>query len=411
MPGLVFHKDKIVYWFVPKNACTTLKKFFADNAGLQYRDVHNAPFERTNVIISEYYNFAIVRHPVDRLWSLYKDKLKPDGRNDRYHTNGVQNIVLAKYRIFHKDMTFDEFVDAIISIQNPDDHFGLQTGQIPKGVDIHKFEETLLLKVLPKKNVSQPRGYISPETIQKNKDTLSRGLHSIQLHMKALIVALKYLEPEYKETLNCLEAYHSNYIFCDRKGVGNMAKAYNDGFKAAMADPQLSKAEYIWFISNITFKPGTLKVLVDAMDHTGYAAMCPVYKSDHLHLQPRSFHYGKEVEEIPFVEFTCPIVRTSVFKQFQLDEYLPYYYHDLDWSYRVRQAGHKLGVHLGVEIGHVYLRDKEDAHPISVQRARLRNRATPRSQSHMVAKYGRNWRKIVWPKSVSTSTESSPTGS
>lgn len=215
--------------------------------------------------------------------------------------------------------------------------------------------------------------------------------------MKALIIALKYLEPHYESTLKCLEAYHSDYIFCDRQGVGNMAKAYNDGFKAAMADPHLSKAEYIWFISNITFRHGTLGALVKAMDESGYAAICPVYQSDHAHLQPRSFHYGQETEEIPFVEFTCPIVRTSVFKEFMLDEQLPYYYHDLDWSYRVKQEGFKLGVHKGVEVGHVYLRNNEN-HPISIERARLRRAAVPAMKAHMEKKYGPNWQMIVWPK-------------
>lgn len=154
MPGLVFHEDKLVYWFVPKNACTTLKIFFADRYGIEYSYIHHAPFEVTHEVIPEYFNFAIVRHPVDRLFSLYRDKISPDGRTDDVFINGVDGVVLHKFKVFHKDMTFDEFVRAVVSIDLPDDHFGLQSGQIPEGVECHKFEDSLLLKVLPKHNAT-----------------------------------------------------------------------------------------------------------------------------------------------------------------------------------------------------------------------------------------------------------------
>lgn len=167
MPGIVVHQSKVVYWFIPKNACTTLKTYFADLMGIKYTIVHDAPFEITRQVIPGYFNFAIIRHPVPRLWSLYKDKLKPDGRTDEYYDNGVHRIVLQKFGIFHKGMTFDEFVSAVISIKEPDDHFGLQCYQIPKEVELFKLENTLLFKIFPKRNATEPPGYIPPETIGK----------------------------------------------------------------------------------------------------------------------------------------------------------------------------------------------------------------------------------------------------
>lgn len=210
-----------------------------------------------------------------------------------------------------------------------------------------------------------------------------------------VIVALRYLEPEYQETLDCLADSNVPYLFCDRRGVGNMAKAYNEGFQVAY---HRHNPKYVWFISNITFEKGTFEALIEGMEEAGHAALCPVYQSDHPHLRPRSFHHGEHIKKVPFVEFTCPIVRADVFRDFPLDEFLPYVYHDLDWSYRVRQAGHTLGVHLGVEIGHEYLRKTHSTHPVTLHRKRKRHRAMISSDARMKEKYGIRWKETVWPK-------------
>jgi GT2 family glycosyltransferase len=45
------------------------------------------------------------------------------------------------------------------------------------------------------------------------------------------------------------------------------------------------------------------------------------------------------------------LVRASVFQDNPLDEMLPYWGQDLDWSYRVRQNGWKLAACSEIELG------------------------------------------------------------
>lgn len=155
MPGIVIHDLKAVYWPIPKNACTTLKTYFADMLNLQYTIVHDAPFEYTPDPISGYYNFAIVRHPVTRLYSLFKNKIRPDKNTDELYIRGAERVVFERFSIFHNGMNFDAFVSAVISIKDPDPHFARQCDQIPEGANIFKLEEALLFRIiLPKRNSS-----------------------------------------------------------------------------------------------------------------------------------------------------------------------------------------------------------------------------------------------------------------
>ncbi len=79
------------------------------------------------------------------------------------------------------------------------------------------------------------------------------------------------------------------------------------------------------------------------------------------------------------------MVNAEVFSENPLDEMLAYYYMDLDWCYRVKEKGYRVGVHHGTQIGHTYLRNR-DAHPIRAIRSQLRNYWTPISQRHMTEK-------------------------
>jgi len=83
-----------------------------------------------------------------------------------------------------------------------------------------------------------------------------------------------------------------------------------------------------------------------------------------------------------------------VFSKFMLDEMLPYFYMDLDWSFRVKAEGHKLGVS-SAEVDHVYLRNRRRPHRISEIRRHLRDYWTPISQAHMVKKHGPDWKKLM----------------
>lgn len=205
--------------------------------------------------------------------------------------------------------------------------------------------------------------------------------------MRILIVVLEYLEPDWLQTLKCVQDTGLPYEIVSRDGVGNMSRAYN----SILMDPTW-KADYLWFVSNVTFAPQMPFELAQACERLEWAAIHPAMPgSDHRFQWPD----GIQPKETPFVEWTCPMVNAEVFADNPLDEMLPYYYMDLDWCHRVKPR--KVGVHHGQVIEHTYLRNKQE-HPIGQLRKQLRNYWTPISQRHMIQKYGKDWQQKLWPK-------------
>lgn len=205
---------------------------------------------------------------------------------------------------------------------------------------------------------------------------------------KILIIALEYLEPEWKQTLNSIEQTGLPYVIVSRDGVGNMSRAYN----SVIYRYKLEDYDLLWFVSNITFEPNVPLLLAQNIGE--YAAIHPAMKSsDHRFQWPDG---SGQVKQVPFVEFTAPMVKAEIFVDNPLDEMLPYYYMDLDFAHRIKP--NKVAVHHGVQINHVYLRNNAISHPVSELRKKLRNWWTPLSQNHMVKKWGKDWQTKLWPK-------------
>jgi GT2 family glycosyltransferase len=210
--------------------------------------------------------------------------------------------------------------------------------------------------------------------------------------MKTLIIAVAYLEPSWIETRNCLLKCDNKVVVVDREGVGSLAAAYNHAFKK-----HAKGYEYVWFVSNITFSPFAVHVLESEMENRkSFAAMHPVMQnSDHAHMRS-TWHLRQRlngaIDEVPFVEFTAPIVRANVFNEFMLDEQMPYVGHDLDWGYRVRQAGFKIGLNHKTEIEHAYIRHSPD-HAVTAQRMRLRRESDDATVNRLIEKYGPDYKK------------------
>lgn len=208
--------------------------------------------------------------------------------------------------------------------------------------------------------------------------------------MKVCVIALEYLEPEYEETRECLDKLTVDIYYADRKGCGSISKAFNQCFSENYI---AQNYDLVWFVTNITgFDQQTLIRLIDTIGE--HSAICPVYDSDHPWLRPKEGLEGVEI--VPFIEFTCPLVRTFEFHHHRLDEKMPYYHHDLDWSYRVREVGHTLAVHNGVEVQHTYLRKRPIKHPITLKRERARIKTQAMSEAACMRKHGRDWRKKIW---------------
>ena len=209
---------------------------------------------------------------------------------------------------------------------------------------------------------------------------------------KLAIIALKYLEPEWQETQDCLSKVNYPVFYADRDGVGNMSRAFNEAFDKYVK----GKFEYVWFVTNITFAPDVPDKLLEALETGWGCAIHPVMNtSDHLHLRSDG---SNKAREVPFIEFTAPLIRCHVFDKFHLCEQTPYYYMDLIISHQINMDGGMVTVHNGAEVHHTYLRNKAKKHPISIIREQLRNYHTPLSKAYMVKTYGEDWQSKLWPK-------------
>jgi GT2 family glycosyltransferase len=200
-------------------------------------------------------------------------------------------------------------------------------------------------------------------------------------------VAIVYEEPFWTRTYACLESLGIPVVYVDRGGVGSLAEAYNRGFREA------PDTDLVWFVSDVTFAPGVLPALVETLRREDLAAVHPSFVSDHGFCRPDP---AGGVVPAPFLEFTALLVRCDVFASFPLDERMPYWGHDLDWGWRVRHAGHRLGVDRDVTVEHCYLRNKVQ-HPATLERARLRRSTDGPTRRALAATYGANWRAELWP--------------
>ena len=233
---------------------------------------------------------------------------------------------------------------------------------------------------------------------------------------KVLIVAVEYMEPEWQQTKTLIEKLAADYNgsgngsctvkYVGRDGVGSLAEAYNRGFRKA----QGHEYDYVWLLSNISsvsgFVTGEVKdpisILIEHMcvfDLPGLpsevAATHPAFESDHLHLRPKK---DMDWEAAPYIEFTAPFIRAEIFAKYPLDEAMPYWGHDLDWSYRVAQAGYTLTVDHSVVLGHSYIRHSKangTLHAVTRRRLMLRRRSDKSTEAALVAKYGKMWRNVL----------------
>jgi hypothetical protein len=143
MSGIVIRQLNTVYWWVPKNACTTMKVHYAKILGLKFQNPHRAKFEITKKIIPEMFNYAFVRHPFQRLYSCWANKIAPG------HPIGADFVNDIDINVFHElmdkvysEMPFEDFALLVMDKKTKGDlHWLPQSKQIPKGVIYYKMEE------------------------------------------------------------------------------------------------------------------------------------------------------------------------------------------------------------------------------------------------------------------------------
>lgn len=166
LKGIVLDHKKMVYWYLPKTSCTTLKTYFANELKLNipYKngdemDIHGQEigFKFTEKVIEDYYNFAYVRNPFDRIMSLYSQKIY----------KSIDKKVFPQEDIFYIGMPFEKFIDAIINIEVQERHYTPQSKLLPTGIYVHKMEGDLFLKMLKPLNVSEKLNLWTEDTKEK----------------------------------------------------------------------------------------------------------------------------------------------------------------------------------------------------------------------------------------------------
>lgn len=205
-------------------------------------------------------------------------------------------------------------------------------------------------------------------------------------------VVLRYEEPNWTDaTLQSL--FHSgikNIRFANRDGVGNMSRAFNEAIFDSFGDIKI-KTKYVWWLTNVTFTPDVPERLTACFEGN-VAAVHPAHKSDHSHLV-----HAQAGENIPFIELTAPMFESKALDRVgRMDEQMPYWGMDLDWSHRAANMGYKLRAS-SAGVDHEYLRLRKKEYPITRIREELRKLYDGSTTARLSEKYGPEWRKIVWP--------------
>lgn len=213
-------------------------------------------------------------------------------------------------------------------------------------------------------------------------------------------IVLRYHEVGWTEkTVACLLAAgfeESDIVYADRGGVGNMSKAFNDAFKSTLRKDMFPMAKpFTWFLTNVTFPEQMPICLLELIkSDPEIAAVHPAFDSDHPHIRNA---YGIS-RDVPFVEWTAPLVDSIIFFQCTLDEKTPYWGMDLDWCYLVNTIGeHTFAVDGRHRLGHTYLRLNDQKEPVTIERERIRKTFDKSTEERLIEKYGANWMQKLWP--------------
>lgn len=136
--NILLERYKAIYFLIPKVACSSLKKRFAEELGIEIisrrieDDIHfiNFPFAvKTNMDkYQDYFKFAFVRNPWDRVVSCYKNKIKSNKNFSNFEYEDGVYADFVKYHKFRAGMAFEEFISAVNSIpdEDADTHFRSQ---------------------------------------------------------------------------------------------------------------------------------------------------------------------------------------------------------------------------------------------------------------------------------------------
>ena len=119
---LVLEELRAIYVNIPKTGCTSVKKFFSSYYNWKVvENVHQRESDIYSYIINkdisskkydEFYKFSFVRNPFSRLYSAFKDKIKPGIE----HPVFIDCVEIGLYKLgLRKEHSFSQFVNLVCS--------------------------------------------------------------------------------------------------------------------------------------------------------------------------------------------------------------------------------------------------------------------------------------------------------
>ncbi len=201
--GFVSHKHKFIYYPVPKAACSTIKSFM-----ITIDEIEQGPTLHTTVMptlyfpdnrsarYKDYFHFAFVRNPYDRLLSCYIEKIyhpKSVNRNDHAFINGENREFIKGYgNVEFKKMSFSDFVHFVNQI--PDKHCDPHWSPQHRLLDLEKLDFIGRLENFEQdfsyvKEQIPLSGYIRPKRLMASKHFPYQNYYDDELRK---IVAKKY---------------------------------------------------------------------------------------------------------------------------------------------------------------------------------------------------------------------------
>lgn len=106
---------KIIYLTIAKAASSSIKDYIIRHTNGKEVVFDNKINPLWHEDFKDYFSFSFVRHPIDRLFSCYKNKIKRPNIPDK--KTGI-DIAFREYNsMFYRDMNFKDFLKAIIPLE------------------------------------------------------------------------------------------------------------------------------------------------------------------------------------------------------------------------------------------------------------------------------------------------------